>query len=58
MGRTITGKFDFVITMNNKLKIGTGHLHLSANSLFVQGAGSFYLKSGTLVEKTNGSGHY
>nr|WP_314499221.1 RHS repeat-associated core domain-containing protein [uncultured Chryseobacterium sp.] len=58
-GRAVTnGRFDFVVTANGKLKIGSGHYYLSESASEVQAAGQLRIFKGQLMEINNASGHY
>ncbi|WP_068842715.1 DUF6443 domain-containing protein [Flavobacterium chilense] len=58
-GRSITnGKFDFVVTANGELKVGSGHYNMSGEAQGVQAVGQIKLTNGELTEINNVSGHY
>ena len=58
-GRTIsTGTFDFVITNDGKLIVGTGHHYMSGGAETVKAAGQMKLINGDVRSITNSSGHY
>lgn len=58
-GRSVTnGRFDFVVTANGELKVGSGHYSLSGEAQGVQAAGQIKLFKGELMEINNASGHY
>jgi RHS repeat-associated protein len=53
------GKYDFVITNNGELKIGSGHYGLADEAKSVKGAGEIYIDSkGKIQMVNNNSGHY
>ncbi|WP_343522276.1 RHS repeat-associated core domain-containing protein [Pedobacter sp.] len=57
--RAVTnGTFDFVITNNGELKIGTGHFNLSNGASSVQAAGQLKIYKGQVTTINNNSGHY
>lgn len=56
--QSTTGKFDYVITTEDVLKIGTGHFKLSGGAPTVQAAGQLSIKNGTVSQINNSSGHY
>jgi len=52
------GRFDFVITNDGKLLIGTGHFNLSGGASSVKAAGQLKIVNGKVKEIDNSSGHY
>jgi len=57
--RAVTsGTFDFVVTNEGKLMIGTGHYHLSKGAESVQAAGQLSIYKGKVTNINNSSGHY
>ncbi|WP_165806676.1 RHS repeat domain-containing protein [Chitinophaga parva] len=52
------GRYDFVITNDGTLLIGTGHYQMSGEAETVRAAGQIKLRNGSVVEVTNSSGHY
>ena len=53
-----TGRYDFVVTAEGKLIVGTGHYNLSGGASKVQAAGQIKIVNGNVREITNSSGHY
>jgi hypothetical protein len=58
-GRAVTsGTFDYVVTNDGKLVIGTGHYNLSGGASSVQAAGQMKIFKGNVTSINNSSGHY
>jgi RHS repeat-associated protein len=58
-GRAVTnGKFDFVVTQEGQLVIGSKHYALSNGAASVQAAGTLKIFKGKVTEINNNSGHY
>ena len=58
-GRAVTnGTFDFVITNEGTLKLGTGHYNLSNGAQTVKAAGQIKVYKGKITTINNSSGHY
>ena len=58
-GRAVTnGTFDFVVTNDGKLIVGTGHYNLSGGAGSVKAAGQIQLYKGKIMNINNSSGHY
>ena len=56
--QTTTGTFDFVVTNDGRLMIGSGHHTLSGGAETVQAAGRIKISNGQVKSITNESGHY
>jgi hypothetical protein len=53
----VTGQFDYIVGLDDQLKIGFGHFKLSNGELYVRTAGGLSIKQGVVKLKTNDTGH-
>jgi hypothetical protein len=53
-----TATFDYVVTADGKLIIGSGHEYMSGGASTVQAAGTITINDGNVVGVSNYSGHY